>query len=111
MLGEDFFADESFKNQLDAEGLLGMHMNRVAIFRDSDIRRYCSSIETLIILCPRVIKSKAFNKMEELGLQRGIYSSVNDARLVLYDDLLIHITELLENDHMIWKKKTVKTYE
>ena len=108
---EEYYVEEGFKNQLDAEGLLLMHMNRIAIYRDTDIRRYCSSIETLILLCPRNMREKAIDKLHELGLIRGRYLTITEDKLVTYDDLLVYVNELLEKGHMIWKKKTTKTFE
>jgi len=108
---EDYIVEDAYKGQLDAEGLLLMHMNRIAVYRDTDIRRYCSSIETLSIMCPRNIREKAILKINELGLQRGRYGSITEDKLVIYDDLLIYVNELLEKHHMIWKTKTVKIFE
>jgi hypothetical protein len=108
---EEYFVDDSFRSQLDAESLLLMHMNRIAIYRDTDMKRYCSAVETLILLCPRRIRDRGINHMKELGLQRGMYSSITDDKRVVYDDLLIFINEELEKQRMIWKKKTTRTFE
>ena len=110
-MADEFFIEDAFKSQLDAEGLLLMHMNRIAIFRDTDMKRYCSSVETLILLCPRNIRERAVECMKQLGLNRGIYSSITDDKRVLYDDLLIYINEQLEKQRMIWKKRAIKTFE
>ena len=108
---DEFFIEDAFKSQLDAEGLLLMHMNRIAIFRDTDMKRYCSSVETLILMCPRNIRDRSIDYMKQLGLQRGMYSSITDDKRVLYDDLLIYINEQLEKQRMIWKKRSIKTFE
>ena len=110
-MADEYFVDDSFRSQLDAESLLLMHMNRIAMFRDTDMKRYCSSVETLILLCPRRIRDRGITHMKELGLQRGIYSSITDDKRVVYDDLLIYINEELEKQKMIWKKKTTTVYE
>jgi hypothetical protein len=110
-MSEDYISEESFKGQLDAESLLIMHMNRLSIYRDSDIKRYCSGIETLMIMCPRNIREKAFTRLTELKLQRAHYSNVTPEMLITYDDLVIYINELLEKAHMIWKTKTIKIFE
>lgn len=110
-MSEEYFVDDTYKNQLDAEGLLLMHMNRIAIYRDTDMRRYCSSVETLILMCPRNIRERGLNKLNELSLLRGRYSSITDDRMVVYDDLLVYVNEQLEKQRMIWKRKTTKTYE
>jgi hypothetical protein len=109
---EDFFSsDDAFKSQLDAEALILMHMNRSAIYRDTDPKKYCSSVETLILICPRNIRDKALEKMDELHLVRGRYEAVTDTRLVVYDDLLVFIHEQLEKHKMIWKKRSIRTFE
>lgn len=109
---DEYYTEEGYRGQLDAEGLLIMQMNRISMYRDSDIKRYCSSIETLIIISPKKVREKALTKIRELGLQRGRYQTITEERLVLYDDLWIYVNELLETkEKMIWKKKTTKTYE
>ncbi len=109
---DEYYAEEGYRGQLDAEGLLLMQMNRIAMYRDSDIKRYCSSIETLIIISPRKVREKALIKIKELGLMRGNYSTVTMEKQILYDDLWIYVNELLETkEKMIWKKKITKTYE
>lgn len=107
---EDFYED-AFKTQLDAEALLLMHMNRIAMYRDTNDKQYCSSVETFILLCPRYIREKAIDKIQELGLQRGNYNTVTPEKKIQYDDLLMHINELLEKQKMIWKKRSIKTFE
>jgi hypothetical protein len=108
---DEFFVEDAFKSQLDAEALLLMHMNRIAIYRDTDMKRYCSSVETLILLCPRNIRERSLAYMNDLGLQRGMYSSITDDKRVIYDNLLMFINEQLEKQRMIWKKRSIKTYE
>ena len=110
-MSDEYYVEDSYRGQLDAEGLLIMHMNRLSIYRDTDIKRYCSAIETLILVCPRNIREKAIVKLQELGLKRGQYITITEEKLITYDDLLIYINELLEKNHMIWKIKTVKTYQ
>lgn len=111
-MSDEFYTEEGYRGQLDAEGLLLMQMNRIAMYRDSDIKRYCSGIETIIIISPRKVREKAFTKLSELGLRRGDYNTVTMDKLILYDDLWIYVNELLETkEKMIWKKKTTKTYE
>jgi len=110
-MDEENYLDENFKSQLDAESLLVTHMNRLAIFRDMDKTRYCSSIETLVLMCPRNIREKAFSKLVELGLQRNEYGGITSDKMTVYDDLLVYVCEQLEKHKMIWKKRTMKTYE
>jgi len=108
---DELFFDDTYKNQLDAESLLLMHMNRIAIYRDTDRSRYCSGIETLILLCPRNIRDNSLTYMKEHGMNRRHPGSIPDEILIQYDDLLIYINEQLEKNKMIWKKRSVRTYE
>jgi hypothetical protein len=109
---EEYYPEEDvFKKQLDSEGLLAMQLNRVAIYRDKNIRQYCSSIETLMLICPRKIRNKTIEHLKELQLIRGKYGSITEEKLVIYDDLLVFINELLEKHKMIWKKREIKTFE
>ena len=107
----DDYIDDAFKSQLDAEALLLMHMNRIAMYRDTDIKKYCSSVETFILLCPRYIREKALIRIHEVGLVRGRYQTITENMLITYDDLLMYINELLEKQKMIWKKRSVRTFE
>lgn len=103
---------ESFEyKKLDVESLLLTHMNRIAIYRDKDKAQYCSSIETHILMCPKKIRTLGIQKLKELNLKRGDYSSITHDKFVLYDDLYIYINELLEKNKMIWKSKQIKTFE
>jgi len=106
---EEYY-DDAFRSQLDAEALLLMHMNRIAINRDTDIKRYCSSVETLILICPRFVRDRGMEYMNEHNIQRGRYGSITDERLVVYDDLLIFINEQLEKQRMIWRKRQIRTF-
>lgn len=109
-MSEEFYEEMDYRSKLDAEGLLLMHMNRIAINRDTDIKRYCSSVETFMLICPRHVRDKILSKMRDMGLQRGRYGSITDEKLVMYDDLLIFINEQLEKQKMIWRTKDIKTY-
>lgn len=111
MTDEEYGMEEPFRNTLDIENLLLRHMNRMAIYRDTDLRRYCSSIETFILICPGKIRGKAFEKLKEIGLIRGRYTSISEDKLVQYDNLYIFINEQLEKNKMIWKSRSVKVFE
>ena len=111
MIDDDFGSEEGFRNTLDIEGLLLRQMNRMAIYRDKDLKQYCSSVETFILMCPKKIREKAILKIIELGLTRGKYLSVNEEKLVKYDDLSIFVNEQLEKSKMIWKAKKTKVFE
>jgi hypothetical protein len=109
-MSEENFSDDAFKSQLDIESLLLMHMNRIAINRDTNLKQYCSSVETLILLCPRFIREKAMQQVVDMGLHRGDYSNITDEKRVQYDDLFMYISELLEKQRMIWRKRSVRTF-
>lgn len=108
-MSDDYYED-AFKTQLDAEALLLMHMNRIAIYRDTNAKQYCSSVETLILLCPRYVRDKSLEKVRDMGLRRGDYGNITEEKKIQYDDLLIFINELLEKQRMIWRKKQIRTY-
>lgn len=100
------YSRADYRGMLNYEGILGGHIQKLMQYRDTDPRRYCSSIETLIIHCPRSIRTKAFKKLEDLGLRRGFYTTINESKIIIYDDLLIFINELLENANLIFKTGT-----
>ena len=108
---DEEYMDESFKNQLDAESLLLTHLNRVSVFRDVNIKSYCSSVETLVLMTPRKIRDKAMDYMAENKVEHGNYENITRERLLMYDRLLVFVNTLLEKDRMIWKKRSIKTYE
>lgn len=103
--------EETPRSHLDSEGLLCLQLNRMAMYRDTDTRKYCSSVETFILQCPRKIRDKGLSKLTEKGLQRGKYSTITEDKLVMYDDLYVFVSELLEKAQMIWRIKTTRTYE
>lgn len=110
-MDDDNFIDENYKTPLNAESLLAMHLNRVAVFRDSDPVQYVSSIETLVLLSPRKIREKALSYMDELGLVLNLHSAVTESRKSQYDKLFMFVSGQLEKDNMIWRTRRVKTYE
>ena len=109
-MSDEIFFDEAFKSQLDAEALLLMHMNRIAMFRDNNDKQYCSSIETFILLCPRYVRDKAMEHIKDLGIKRGDYSNVTMEKKLIYDDLFVFVNELLEKQRMIWRKRQIRTF-
>jgi hypothetical protein len=107
---DEIFFDDAFKSQLDAEALLLMHMNRIAVFRDTNDKQYCSSIETFILLCPRYVRDKGMEHITELGIRRGDYSNITPEKKIIYDNLFIFVNELLEKQRMIWRKRQIRTF-
>lgn len=109
---DDVFIDDSYKGQVDAEGLLLTHLNRVCQFRDNNLKQYCSSIETLILVCPKKVRERGLLYMDEHKLPHGEYSNITTDKLKDYDALLSFIAEQLETkEKMIWKKRSIKTYD
>ena len=100
------YSRAEYRGMLNYEAILGGHIQRLMQYRDTDPKKYCSSIETLIIHCPKQIRDKAFIMMSELHILRGRYSSLNEDRLLIYDDLLIYINEQLEQSNLIFRTGT-----
>lgn len=92
-----------YRGIINYEQILGTHITKMSQYRDSNLKQYCSSVETYILMCPKGIRDKSMLKLKELGLTRGIYHSVTDERLSLYDDLWIFVNELLESEDLIFK--------
>ena len=111
-MDDEILIDDSYKGQVDAEGLLLTHLNRVCQFRDVSHKQYCSSIETLILVCPRKVRDKALQYMNDNNLQHGDYSNITLEKLLAYDRLLMFVNEQLETkEKMIWKKRSIRTYD
>lgn len=95
-----------YRGMLNYEGILGGHIQKLMMYRDTNPRLYCSSVETLILHCPHIVRDKALKKLSDLGLQRGAYNNINEEKLLIYDDLLIYINEQLEKANLIFKTGT-----
>jgi len=96
----------NYSGLINQEGILVAHINHMAVYRDSNINQYASSIETFIIMCPKNIRDEAMNKLRELGLRRGGTIKINDKDQRAYDDLWIYTNELLEKNNLIFKTGT-----
>ena len=92
------------------ERLLEFHLNRVAEYRDSDRRKYVSSVETTALLCPHKIRKRVFKKMERLGIKRCDYTLITDEKMRLYDELLVFILTQLEKENLIYKRRVLPLY-
>jgi hypothetical protein len=97
------YSRSEYRGMLNYEGIIGGHIQKVMQYRDTSLKQYCSSIETLIIHCPRQIRTKAYQRLHDLGLQRGRYMGINEDKLLVYDDLLIYVNELLEDANLIFR--------
>lgn len=95
-----------YRGMLNYEAILSAHIQKLMQYRDSNPKLYCSSIETLIIHCPKQIRTKAFRHLDDLSLIRGRYLNINEDKLLVYDDLLIYVNELLEDANLIFRTGT-----
>lgn len=99
-----FQRKDYYRGVINYEGILSTHINRIASFRDQAPKKYISSIETFILMCPLVIRNKGLKKISELGLIRGRYNErTGEDNIVKYDTLWMYINELLEKENMIFK--------
>jgi len=110
-MSEEFYIEEQREKALDEVSLILREMDRINTYRDTDPKRYCTGVETLIINLPRSIKYRAYTKLKELDLRRCGGGAVTEERFVLYDDLQNYIRDQLEKQKQIWVKKETKTYE
>lgn len=101
---------EKYQAAINYENILGMHISSIARYRDENPKRYISSIETFILMCPKEIRSKGFNKLTELGLRRCEYENITNKKKILFDDLWQFINELLEEKNLIFKTSYIKTF-
>lgn len=108
---EEYFQREQEDRELDEKRLITNQMERANISRSIDIRRYCKDVEGIILNLPRGIRGKAYDKLLELGLQRGKYSVVTEDTAILYDELQNYIRDQLEKNNIMWPKKQIRTYE
>ena len=92
-----------FKGIIEYEGVLGTHLTHVAQYRDLNPRQYASSIETLILMCPKGLRNKGLEKLTELGLKRCDYDGMAMDKMLLYDKLWVFMNELLEDSNLIFK--------
>jgi hypothetical protein len=97
------YSRSEYRGMLNYEGIIGGHIQKVMQYRDTSLKQYCSSVETLIIHCPRQIRTKSYIRLHDLGLQRGSYLGITEDRLIIYDDLLIYVNELLEDANLIFR--------
>ena len=107
----DEFIEERQEKELNEILLILRELDRSNMNRDTDDKRYCKSVETIILNLPKSIKYKAYAKLNELKLLRCNYGPITPEKLLLYDDLNNYIRDQLEKQNQIWKKKQTKTFE
>jgi len=105
-----FEKEERYRGRIEYEGILGQHIFKISQYRDKNPKQYASSIETLVLMCPKEIRLMGLEKMEELGINRCDYKSINDGKMRMYDELWIYLNELLEDNNLIYKSSYIKTY-
>ena len=93
-----------FKGELNYELILSKQINRIAIYREVNIKQYASSIDTLIIMLAKDLRREAKKERDRLGLILGDYDNMNKDRQRKYDDLWIYVNDLLEDNKLIFKK-------
>jgi len=100
-----------WRKEIDAERLLGAHLNRIATYRDNHRSKYASSIDTLILLCPKEIRDAALEKKRELGIENAKYECIDDEMRKRYDELFAFVFEQLEREGLIYRKKEISKIE
>jgi hypothetical protein len=97
---------KEYKDKINYEAILAAQINRMAMYRDTNLKQYASSVESFALMCPPNITGEAFKKMESLELHRGDYDSMNNEKLIKYDDLWIKINDLLKQEGLIFKQSS-----
>lgn len=101
----DEWEDKKFyRKELPIEPILGGQLTRIAVYRDTNLKQYASSIDTMILLCPDVIRKEMAKKRSELNLSSCEYENINPDKMRLYDDLWALINNELEIRNLIYKK-------
>ena len=106
-----FVKQHKYQQGLAYENVLTNYISYIANLRVNDPKKYASSIETLILMCPKDIRVLCFDKMIDLGIERCSYLSMNADKMSKYDRLWEYINTVLEDKNMIFKTSYIKTYE
>ena len=93
-----------FKDSLNYQIILGKQINRIAIYRDVNIKQYASSLDTFIIMLdPDEIYPAVKRKRDQLGLEPCNYDSMNIEKQKKYDELWVFIHKQLKDHGLIFK--------
>lgn len=93
-----------FKDSLNYQIILAKQINRIAIYRDVNIKQYASSVDTLIIMLdPDEIYPPVKKKRDSLGLEPCNYDGMNPEKQKKYDELWIFIHKQLKMHGLIFK--------
>ena len=97
---------KEFKDRINYEAILAAQINRMAMYRDTNLKQYASSVESFILMLPPSISEQAMDELDRLGLTRGEYNSMTIDKLVLYDKLWAITNVLLKNEGLIFKQSS-----
>lgn len=98
-----------YKDKLNYQIILGKQINRIAIYRDINIKQYASSIDTFItMLDPDEISPVVKKKREQLGLESCNYNGMNEEKQKKYDELLIFILKRLKDHGLIFPSSNIE---
>jgi len=111
MIKDEYIKKEKYQQSIRYEDIIAGHISAIAKYRDEKTKQYASSVETLILMCPKEIRKDGFKKMEELKIIRCDYDNINNDKKRQYDDLWQYINELLEDQNLIFKTGYIKTYQ
>jgi|WetSurMetagenome_2_1015567.scaffolds.fasta_scaffold154193_2 hypothetical protein len=93
-----------FKDSLNYQIIIGKQINRIAIYRDVNIKQYASAIDTLIIMLdPDEIYPMVKAKREKLNLDPCNYDGMNIEKQKKYDDLWVFIHKQLKDHGLIFR--------
>lgn len=95
-----------YKDRINYEAILAAQINRMAVYRDTNLKQYASSVESFILMCPPSISKDGFEELKKLGLVRGMYDSMTIDKLVKYDQLWTIVNDLLKKEGLIFKQST-----
>lgn len=107
----EYSKQSKYQDGLNYEMILSGHMANIARYRDQNPRTYASSLETLVLMCPRELREKAQEFMQELHIGACRYTELKPETIKLYDRLWEFINQLLEEHNLIFRTSYIKTYE
>jgi len=102
---EEYVKQEKYQKALDYEQLLFFQIERISKFRSNkDYEHYEISIETFIMMLPKVLRDKAmeYKKNNDLTIDSGLVTK--------WDELWVFINERLEDNNLIFKTSYIKTF-
>ena len=104
----DIEQETKYKGELHYELILGRQINRIAIFREVNIKQYASAIDTLIIMLPKDLRRTAKQKREKLDLKIVDYNGINDEKQGKYDELWETVNVSLDDRGLFFKTASFK---